>query len=172
MINLNYKKKGFTMIEIVVVLLVVSIGIVGVMSLIVQNIQTQSYDKNTLISSQLAQEGIELIRKVRDSNWKTSLSFGTGLVGTMGTKYDYYMDYLDSVPHIYSGNSSNLILKIDSSGFYRNGPLTSASNSIFSRLISITELDDHTLLVDSTVTWTDHGHNYSYNLETLLYDWK
>jgi len=164
--KINQAIKGFTMIEIIVVLFVVSIGIVGVMSLIVQNIKSQSYDKNTLIASQLAQEGIELIRGVRDSNWKANRSFATNLTGG-----DYYMDYLDTVPQVYSGTLADLVLKQNSLGFYLNNLGNSASSTIFSRLITLKTLNIHSLQVDSTVSWNEHG-SHSYNLQTLLYDWK
>ncbi len=168
--KLNKKSSGFTMIEIVVVLFIVSMGLFGVMSLIIQNIQSQSYDKNTLIAGQLAQEGIELIREVRDSNWLAGRSFDANLASGMGS-YQYYMDYQDAVPHKYTNNPAELILKQGSKGYYLDSTAVGVS-SIFSRLITIKKLSLFALQVDSKVSWRDHGRNYSYKLETLLYDWK
>jgi hypothetical protein len=145
------------------------------MSLIIQNIQSQTYDKNSLISAQLAQEGIELVRGVRDSNWKKGIEFDDKLISStalFNTKYQYYMDYLDDFPVVYDGDSTKLILRQDDSGFYHNYNYSSGLESNFSRIISITKLNPYTLQVDSTVNWKDHDRGHSYNIETMLYDWK
>jgi prepilin-type N-terminal cleavage/methylation domain-containing protein len=160
-------KKGFTLVEILTVLFIVSLGLVGILSLIVQNIQSQSYNKNNLIAYQLAQEGIELIREVRDSNWKAEASFDTDLASGQ-----YYMDYLDSVPHDASSNPTLLtILKQNDQGFYFHNSLSTATSSGFSRLITIQGTSDY-LQIISQVSWIDHSRNYTYDLETMLYDWK
>lgn len=163
----NGFKGGFSLVEILTVLFIVSLGLVGVLSLIIQNIQSQSYNKNNLIAYQLAQEGIELIRKVRDSNWKAEASFDTDLAPGY-----YYMDYLDSVPQDASSNPALLtVLKQDEQGFYFHDSLSSATSSGFSRLITIQGTSDY-LQVISQVSWIDHSRNYTYDLETRLYDWR
>lgn len=161
-------KRGFTLIEVITVLLVVSLGMIGVLSLIVQNIQSQSLNKNTLIAYQLAQEGTELIRQVRDSNWRaepprpwrTNLANGT-----------YYMDYTDTAPHEATADSSGR-LKKDAEGMYISDPNAAAKPDTFTRIIIIEDQEPEPgILVTTKVFWQDHGRNYVYLLETLLYDW-
>ena len=159
-------KQAFTLVEILVVLFVVSIGLVGVLALIVQNIQSQSYNKNNLTANQLAQEGIELIRQVRDSNWKASVAFNTNL-----NPGDYYMDYRDTAPHPYTGNPSLLILKQDSNGFYYHNLASPDPASLFSRKLTLQAITSYSFRVLARISWADHGRNYNYNLETILYDW-
>jgi len=169
-------KAGFTLVEIITVLFVVSLGLVGILALITQNIQSQSYNKNNLIAYQLAQEGIELIRQVRDSNWKVvpGVSFNTNLAPEPDVTYQYYMDYLDSAPHDASSDTTTLtVLKQDSQGFYSHHSSSDSVPSGFSRLITVQENSDGTYLqVISRVFWSDHNHKYNYDLETRLYDWK
>ena len=162
------EKKAFTLIEIITVLLVISIGMVGVLSLIVQNIQSQVINKDTLIAYQLAQEGVELIREVRDTNWRNSLNWRTQLADG-----NYYMDFSNPAPisapaldKIY-GN-----LKQDATGFYYNNPYPLATGSLFSRIITISTQGDTGMLVKSNVYWTEHGKNYVYSIEAQLYDWE
>ena len=81
-------KKGFSLIEILVVFFIVSVSLLGVLSLLIQNIQVQSINKNNLIASSLSQEGVELIRQVRDSNWRDGLPFETSLADG-----SYQIDY-------------------------------------------------------------------------------
>jgi len=167
-IKKNREKKGFTLIEVITVLFVISLGMVGVLSLIVQNIKSQSLNKNTLIAYQLAQEGVELIRQVRDSNWLKGESWRHELDRDI-----YYMDYLDNVPHEVLSMGHNHYqgaLEPDANGFYRNAP-PSSKTSIFSRLIQL-GVRNNGIIVTSRVYWTDHGREYVYSLEAMLYDWK
>ena len=163
-------RPAFTIVEIIVVLLVVAVGLVGILSLITQNIQNQSYDKNSLIANHLAQEGVELVRRVRDSNWKANVAFNTNLAATIGQTYNYYMDYQDALPLAHTGGATELVLNQDGNGFYQDAA-KGGNASIFSRLLTIKLLDADSLQVDAILTWSDHGHNFSYDLQTLLYDW-
>jgi len=160
-------KKGFTLIEVITVLLVVSLGMIGVLSLIVQNIQSQSLNKNTLIAYQLAQEGTELIRQVRDSNWRAQpvRFWRTNLLS--GT---YYMDYTDTVPHGAPSNPFGRLRK-DADGMYISDPNAAMTPSTFTRTITI-EDQAQGILVTTRIFWLDHGRNYVYSLEALLYDWR
>jgi type II secretory pathway pseudopilin PulG len=158
---------AFTLVEIIVVLFIVSVGLIGVLSLIVQNIQSQSYNKSMLVGYQIAQEGIELIRKTRDSNWKAGRPFNTGLADGV-----YYMDYLDSVPTPAVANSDVFILKQDTNGFYHNDPLSPNPSSGFTRQLTLTNIGTNSLRVVVTIGWTERQRDYTYDLETILYDWR
>jgi type IV pilus modification protein PilV len=65
----NIKTKGFTMLEVLVAIFVVTIGVLAVFNM-VQNI-TVSFRANAsqLTAAYLAQEGVELVRNERDNNW-------------------------------------------------------------------------------------------------------
>jgi len=165
------QRPGFTMIEIVVVIFIVSVGILGVMSLIVQNVKSQAYNKNSLIASQLAQEGIEMMRMVRDTNWLTNSQFNNNLGGS-GVGRAYFMDYTDVVPRDFNGNSLHLKLIVDSQGFYHDYDYSSGTVSGFYREIIVSRPTDHSLKVNCTVSWQERGQSHSYTLETKLYDWK
>jgi len=163
----NSLKSGFTIIEVIVILFVMSMGLIGVLSLIVQNIQSQSYNKSNLIAYQLAQEGVELIRKVRDSNWRAGLPYDDKLADGQ-----YFMDYTDTAPQAHnSANPDELILRKDASDFYTNNPLE-MNQTIFSRLITIAAVDSSALRVVVTISWSETGRNYNYDLETILYNWR
>lgn len=158
-------KAGFTLIEVITVLLVVSVGMIGVLSLIVQNIQSQSLNKNTLVAYQLAQEGVELIRQVRDTNWRAGNDWRTNLASG-----SYYMDYLDTAPHP-APIPAYGDLRQDADGMYLNNPLSVLSSSNFSRIIILSD-QTNGMLVTVNIFWVDHGRNYVYSLEALLYNWR
>ena len=154
-------KSGFTLVEIVAVLFVVAIGLVGVLSLIVQNIQSQNISKNTITAYQLAQEGIELVRKVRDTNWLEARTWNTGMLPGV-----YNMDYQDSLPNILSSGSQALYK--DANGFYVHG---GGVPTPFSRIIEIEAINPNAYRIYSRITWTDRNNTFNYDVETVLYDW-
>ena len=61
-------KSGFTLLETVVALAVILAAVVGPVSLITRGLVDFSFAKNKIIAVNLAQEGIELIRAVRENN--------------------------------------------------------------------------------------------------------
>ena len=161
----HYMKKGFSLVEVITILFIVSVGLLGILSLIIQNIQSQTYNKNNLVAYQLAQEGVELIRRVRDTNWEAgNLSYKTNL-----DDGSYYMDYLDNVPIPYGGSAADLLLKFDGNGFYVHG---AGTDSGFSRLITIANIDDYSFSVNVSVTWREANRNAAYDLQAILYDWR
>jgi hypothetical protein len=63
------KKRGQGILEVVIAMSVIVMGLVSIMSLVFFNINVQNYNHNMLVASNLAREGIEIVRNVRDSNW-------------------------------------------------------------------------------------------------------
>ena len=58
-----------TILEVIISLFVISIGATVTTTLIVNAIASNAYGKNNLIALNLAVEGIEAMRDIRDSNW-------------------------------------------------------------------------------------------------------
>ena len=163
-------KSGFTLIEVVTVLLIVSIGMTGILSLIVQNIRNQSINKNTLIAYQLAQEGIELVRSTRDTNWRNGNDWKINLAA--GT---YYTDYslASLLPATNVPGSGKLSLSNDN--YYVSSPDLKFVPGSFYRIISITYPDaanQEKMLVKSNIYWLENGGQHTYSLEAELYNWK
>lgn len=61
--------QGFTILEMVIVASVILIGIIGVLALVERTLKLRSINEKYLIGVQLAQEGIELARYLRNDNW-------------------------------------------------------------------------------------------------------
>lgn len=164
----NKRSAGFTLIEVIAVLLIISIGLLGILSLIIQNIQSQSINKSTLIAYQLAQEGAELIRKTRDTQWNLGVDWDT-YFPEVSTAHNYYMSYLDAYPSLASPADLTRLYQ-DDEGFYSHDP--SGDFSGFSRTINLTRLSEGSLFVRVTITWQEYNRDMSYVLETMLYDWR
>lgn len=86
--------KGFSFIEVMLAVFIVTAGLIVSIQLVTQSLSQTIDSRNQIIASELAQEGVELVRNVRDTNWMTSGS----------TSFNYFPP----------GNSSNC--RIDYSG--------------------------------------------------------
>ena len=62
-------KSGFSLLEVIIALFVLSIGITAMLSLISNSINNSNEAKDMIAAAQLAQEGVELVRNKRDNNY-------------------------------------------------------------------------------------------------------
>ena len=66
--TLRRKKTGFTLLETLVAITLLTIAIVAPMSLTTQALGSAYYARDQITASYLAQEGLEAVRSVRDAN--------------------------------------------------------------------------------------------------------
>lgn len=170
-VNRQNNKPGFSLVEVITVLLVVSIGMAGVLNLIIQSVQSQQINKHTLTAYQLAQEGIELVRSRRDNNWVGGFNWNESLDSGA-----YFMDYTSPEPQPTSAYPNQIAagrLALDSEGFYSSSPSGFLPDGQYSRIISlVNSVDDgEKLKVRVSIYWYDRGQLNSYSLEADLYNW-
>jgi len=170
---------GFTIIETIIVIFVISMGLVGVLSLVVQNVQVEFINKNMLIASQLAQEGLELTRNVRDNNWllednwKLGIDQDTNIVGD--NDYSIYIDTSSNEIKILDADGitdSEAKLFLDSNNFYVHSALGSGTSTMFSRLITVDENTDDYITISCIVEWQIRANTHQYSAQTKLYNWR
>lgn len=61
--------KGFTLLEVIIAIFLITVGITAVLLLITKTLGAMSLSFSQLKAAYLAQEGIEVIRNIRDTNW-------------------------------------------------------------------------------------------------------
>lgn len=164
-------KPGFSLVEVITVLLVISIGMAGVLNLIIQSVQSQQINKHTLTAYQLAQEGIELIRSRRDNNWAGGFNWNESLDSGA-----FFMDYTSPEPQPTAPYPNQIAagrLILDSEGFYSSSPTTFLPDGQYSRIISLANSTDdgEKVKVRVSIYWYDRGQLNSYSLEADLYNW-
>lgn len=157
--------KGFTLLEVLVAMFIVVFGLVAVISLVSFITGSLRSTQSNIEAVNLAQEGIEITRNIRDTNWKNNQDFKTGL-----GEGDWRVHYLSEPLLSYQ----DAALKRDSSGFYN---YDSGTNTAFKRKINIsydTDSDNGAsyIRVKSILTWQIKNKNYNITLEDRLYDWK
>lgn len=166
MLNNIKNQTGFSILEMVAVIAIISFTVVGMMSLALQSIQVQRINKNNLTAAMLAQEGIEIIRNRRDSNWKNVAPSSWALVMAEGSYIVDYTGYIDGPGH--SITDAAAVLKINGSDFYEHGIGT---NSSFSRLVTISNTNSASSTVTSWVRYGSGNSYFNYIAEAVLYDW-
>jgi len=75
---------GFTLLEGIIAITVISIGMIGALALALSNLSSAERNEKRIVAANLAREGIELVRNQRDSNW---------------LKVDLNKDDLNSLPY-------------------------------------------------------------------------
>ncbi len=169
------EKSGFSIMEATVALSIITFGMLGILSLVTQNVKADMVSKNFLVASMLAQEGLELVRNLRDENWQRSgSSWDDDLVWDGTYLIDHYgrSDIDDSVDSIGSASPDEAArLYIDPLNLYSH--FGSGTTTPFFRLISVVESGTNDMIsASSTVRWQDSTGWHDYVAETKLYDWR
>jgi Tfp pilus assembly protein PilV len=133
-------KKGFSIGEVMLSAFVLSIVLVTIIGIISTSIGHSIDSRNAIIASELAQEGVELVRNVRDNNWANTRSSFVGMDN--GT---YAIGYNDSALLL----NGATILKYSNNNFYNR---TTGNDTRFYRRITISGTSDEKT-VNSMVIW-------------------
>src|ERR1035437_4630247 len=81
------ESKGFTIIELVISISILSVAVVGIFNALSVLIILTSDSADRLTGTYLAQEGMEIVRNIRDTNW-LDMNKAT-LAGNVGTVYSW-----------------------------------------------------------------------------------
>lgn len=60
---------GFTLVEVIVAISIIVVGVIGTMGLATKTLAAGADNERRVNATNLAREGIELVRNIRDSNW-------------------------------------------------------------------------------------------------------
>jgi|SRR3989344_2217890 len=160
----RFSQSGFTLMETIVAIGVIVVGLVSALTLVNTALFYVFNINDRLIATNLAAEGIEVVRNIRDSNWAQ----GGGIAWNSGLDDgDYQLGYRSTSLRRY-GVTGNPLL-IDDSGFYN---YVSGSVTPYLRKISITNLSGYEIRITSTVEWGRRGVTYTSSAEEHLFNWK
>lgn len=146
-------EQGFSLIEVLFSLLVLSAGTGAILTLMASNIKNSNTAKYQVIASELAQEGVELVKNLKDNRDRdlTASKFTNDIFGN-----DYRIDF-DSTYDIFKNSNSvatNKRLNLSAGNFYVHAPATPTK---FFRKIAVSRSIDGngkiTANVTSFVSW-------------------
>ena len=152
---------GFTLIESLVALVILTLALGPALVLSSNISSTASVIQHNLIAANLSQEGLEVVRALRDANWYNGLPFDTGLSDGI-----YRIEWNSNTLIALGANPS---LKL-SAGLYN---YSSGTDTVFKRTVTITKINSEELRIISAVAWTERGSRVrDVRAESHLFDWK
>lgn len=159
----NIKTKGFSLLEVILVMFIVSMTFTGIYVVLSKNSQHEKDNRYSLIAANLAQEGIEIIRNKRDENLLAGDPMNDSLAN--GTCYPHW----DGSTPSCNGNRG-VEVELDSNDIYRNcssGGCT-GNGTIFERTCEI-DGDSVEMLVSCEVEWESPSLDITKNIEIRSY---
>lgn len=187
MMNRTYKEGatagrsfgGFTLVETLIAIAIISIAITGPFQVVQSVLQTSYTARDELIAAALAQEGMEYVRQVRDSNGLYNNNHGggrnwlEGFNGTAGPDCFTNACVVDvgQQTKVSCGNMTctGLPLYLSTDSLYTQ--VVTANPTRFTRKVNFANTGNPSeALVTVTVSWTYHGA-HSVVLTEDLTDW-
>lgn len=196
------RHKGFSIIEVIIALTIISIAFVAVATLVGKNLRANTQNQRYLTAHFLNQEAMEVVRNLRDSAWLNNYSLdgedvgrvlGESLPTTLGEQTVYYkvVDNRDSF-----GRATSWSLDITSPGFelnrlyeseaesgrtvYSARQTSNSKPSTFARYLAVTPLNTAdfglnnqiALKVLAITTFGGEDSKSQVEYATILTDWK
>ena len=174
--NFQSKNNAFTLVEVLISISILIVGILSGFILVTRALYNVAVIKDRLTASFLAQEGIELTRQIRDSNflliingepidWNKGLENGSYIIksnveGDQPIQLVFYDP--SGVPNLRYNNDDNELKTYN----YTNGEQTN-----FNREIRITNITDDEIRVESIMRWTTKSIDFNLTVEDHLYNW-
>ena len=158
------KKNGFTLLEMMIAIVVITVGLIAIMSLIHRAVLGSQLAASRVQAAYLAQEGLEIVRNIRDSNWLEQRE-NPGVVWDQNLQSgDWEAGFSDLTLTPLQGRN----LKINGS-FYN---YSSGKDAKFIRKITIQKPSPDTLEVAVEISWQERGRSFATSFYETLYDWK
>ncbi len=169
----NKSKEAFSLIEALVAISILMIGILSAFILVIRTLANTPHIQSRLIAANLAQEGMELVRQIRDTNFIDSGEFRNGLVS--GT---YQIDSVTRRLDLFEKDNFLKFDNIDKIYSYQSGD---KNPFYFQRKIVISDIPEKTnsFRVNVIMTWcvkrTEsqclEKPTYELNVEDHLYNY-
>ena len=172
--------RGFTLVEALVAMAVLAVSLTPIFAQVTASFRLSRNIQESLTASMLAQEGIELVRGMRDDNWFRDDPFYTNIIECdAGCRVQVQTppalcDYGPvGSPFCLMDDNGEVLLR-DTAGAYQ---YQSGTPTPYKRTVRVTDLDpgdpDHRQLeILSTVTWESPGQPMRrVEVTGYLFDW-
>lgn len=156
------KNSGFTLIEIIMAISVIALVVTAAAQLTQSSLQAGKSSMQRFEANHLAEEGTEIVRNIRDSNWLRNKPWRENL---SNGKYEIAQNNLS-----YSGENNLWRLSRISSD--ESAGLITLGNNGFKRIIEIAGGPSGEMKVKSRVKYLSRGSENEISIEAELTDWK
>jgi len=171
------KKNGFTLVECLVAISILIIGILSGFILVTKALYNATVIQDRLTASFLAQEGIELVRNIRDTNFIRSLtssgvSWRDGLgkaeeTGVLCYTIDAFSSEGINLKQV-SCDSSQPLKYDENQNIYN---YQKGYETHFDRKIKIEKISADEIRVISYLKWKTKNTDFDLEVEDHLYNW-
>jgi hypothetical protein len=158
------KESGFTIIEATVAIFILTTGILGAFSFISHFTEYSSISTMRLTASYLAQEGVEVVKNIRDGNLFDGDNWNEGFATS---SWDGEADYTETDSLSLQVDTGEY-LNIDGNGLYGYG---AGDQSLFKRKINIATSTATSTYIVVTVSWSEKGRDHKVEVEEEIYSW-
>ena len=175
------KSSGFTIIETMIAAVVISVGLIGVLTLCTVSMKLGKISLNRVIAANLAQEGIEVIRSMRENIWlngdldpwddspfNVTSGCDKGIV-VWNPSFDEWT-WNEKSESYYLNSSPQVGFYLDANSRYIQGSGSPQTN--FYRIIEIHDDLPNARRVVVKVKWEEGNKFYEIQTEDWLYNWK
>ncbi len=153
--------KSFTLIEVITAITVLTVGVLGAFTVVQKTANFISTSSLQLRAIYLAQEGVEIARNIRDTNYLESAAWNQGL-----DPGDWEADYTNTQTLDFYVDPGRF-LKIDQ-GFYKYFGF--GENTKFKRKITITPDGSDILNISVEISWQEKGIDKTLVVHENLYN--
>jgi type II secretory pathway pseudopilin PulG len=195
----DQEQAGQSIVEVIIAIAIVSTALAAALTVTTAALNAQTENEGWMIGTNLAREGVEVVRNLRDSNWLADRDFDDGLWGEEGDNSaivvfdpatgDWVLDFQPE-----SLNSENTRVWRYASGHLGTyvQAVDQPANTVptrYYRLIQVSEIcSDHTpmalgatcpltnpmvgLRVRSRVSWQSSSRDRETEIVQDIYDWR
>jgi len=155
-------RNGFSIIEVIIAVFVIVVGLVAMMNLMANSLKHTIDSRNLIIASGLAQEGVELVKNIRDNSWLDPPNEtdpfddfpGNGNPDKNNCRIDY--TYTDAKDAKCSSSVSHKKLKYNA-GFYEHA---NGTDTKFQRKLVFSYPVADKAIVQSIVIWSRADNDF------------
>lgn len=162
---------GFTLLEVLVALSFLTVISLSTIQLITRARQSADLARQDFVAVNLAREGLELVRAVRDTNWFLIPDRSLWIDEDMCQSFTYDASKLRAEDPV--GPQGASILYIQANGEWTHTPsgVPTQYSRVFEVDCSEKDNDPGIVTVTSRVTWQDRGTPHEVALKEKLYNW-
>jgi prepilin-type N-terminal cleavage/methylation domain-containing protein len=164
---------GFTIIEIIITVAILSFGILGIYGFLQPaSVLTGRLPLNAA-AVYLAQEGMEIVKNIRDNNLKSSVGWSNGFnICQTGCQLDYKTKTsVEGFPNQLKAYDDNNFLNTNSDGFYS---YDSGISTKFKRKVTIVQPSGgsaNVLKVNVLILWNHNNQSLQYETIAYIYNY-
>lgn len=185
--HLTSKKKlgaGFTLVEALVAISILLISIVGPLSIVAESIKTANLGKDQITAFYLAQEAVEYIRNIRDTNVLEGKNWlSTDIVNCYGNATCRVDAVNNNTVSCANDSPAGVCKKLNkfkdiSSKLttYRYDQPSGYVETTFTRSVNVTDIingvkSDHEAIITVTMNWTSNLIPRSFTIVERIFNW-